>query len=234
MSPVRHRAGRAFALVPALALSVALAACGDDEPEGSDAAETVTVQESATPTETAAPTEPDPTTTSAAGTPAAPSGKCKTAPPRGDLVTPAGQVTYPTGAGGLTIELSDGTTGCVAFEATDAEAGEWDPDSTELEIEMGSTAAGLYLTLSDYSDDEVDDIAANEGEPFTGIQYDGWYWVDSFHTACTVDLLAFDETSSAGTFECGSDLAPWTGGPWNATETEVTIVSASGWWATGA
>lgn len=234
MSPLRHRAGRALALVPTVALTVSLAACGDDEPEGSDAVETVTVQESATPTETAATTEPAPATTSAPGAPAAPSGKCKTTPPTGELVTPAGQVTYTTGSGGLKIELSDGTSGCVEFEVTEGDAGEWDPDSNELEVEMGSTAAGLYLTISDYSDDKVDDIAANEGEPFTGIQYDGLYWVDSFHTGCTVDLRALDETSSAGTFECGTDLVPWSGGPWGAPETEITIVSASGWWSTGA
>ncbi len=233
MSHFRRRTARAFALVPALVLTVSLAACGEDSSSGSDAVETVTVEASVTPTETVPTTEPTSPPTSVAPTSSAPTEGCDTAPPAGEVDPPKTDVVYTTGSGGLAIELSDGTTDCVTFEATDSEAGSWQPGSPELLVEFGSTAAGLHLTLTDYSDNDVDDIAANEGDPFTGVQYGGFYWVDSFHTGCTVDLLAFNATSSAGTFVCGSDLVPWTGGPWDDSKTKVTIVSATGWWSTG-
>lgn len=231
MTPAPRRTAR-LALVPVVALAAVLAGCGDDDADGSDAVETVTVEATGTPTETTATTASAPTT--APTTSAAPPDECDTAPAPGEVATPTGPVAYTTGSGGLAIELSDGTTDCVTFAATEGEAGEWDVESTELLVELGSPAAGLHLTVTDYSDDGVDDIAAGEGDPFTGIQYDAAYWVDSFHTACTVDLLAFSATASAGTFDCGSDLVPWAGGPWNAAESEVTVVSATGWWSIGA
>lgn len=230
MTPAPRRTVR-LVLVPALALVAVLAGCGDDDSEGSDAVETVTVEATGTPTESA--TESAPTTTEAPTTSAAPPEGCEAAPPAGEVATPADAAAYTTGSGGLAIELSDGTTDCVTFAATEGAAGEWDVDSTELLVELGSPEAGLHLTLTDYTDDGVDDIAANQGDPFTGIQYADAYWVDSFHSACTVDLLAFTATASAGTFDCGSDLVPWAGGPWNAAENEVTVVSATGWWSIG-
>uniref|UniRef100_UPI001C7F2602 hypothetical protein n=1 Tax=Nocardioides pelophilus TaxID=2172019 RepID=UPI001C7F2602 len=182
MTPTPRRTSR-LVLVPALALTAVLAGCGDDDSDGSDAVETVTVEATGTPTETTT-TESATTTTEVPTTSAAPPDGCEAAPPAGEVATPTAPTAYTTGAGGLAIELSDGTTDCVTFAATEGAAGEWDVDSTELLVELGSPAAGLHLTLTDYTDDGVDDIAANQGDPFTGIQYADAYWVDSFHSAC--------------------------------------------------
>jgi hypothetical protein len=233
MSPGRRRTVRVPALVPTLMLVTALTACGDDGAEESDAVETVTVEGSVTPTDPVATTEPVPTTAPPSTTSSAPTEGCDTAPPAGELAAPADDVHYTTGSGGLAIELSDGTADCVTFEATEAESGEWVDVLTVLEVGFGSTEAGLDISVSGDAEDGSD-IAANEGSPFVGIQYDGFYWVDAFHTGCTVELVAFNETSMAGTFDCGEGLSNRTGGPWDDSATEVTILSATGWWEVSA
>jgi hypothetical protein len=231
---------RPSALLPVLALAAVLVSgCGDDDNGDAGDAETVFVTETPSAPSTDVPT--DVTTDVITETDGAPSDvvsddpwaeyagrECLTVPPAGS-VTPAAEPTaYHNATAGFAIELSDGTTNCLTFSVDGGEVGAWEPG--ELGVEVGDEDQGFTLTLSDYSDDGVDDIAAGAGDPFVGLQYQGSYWADSFHTACTVQLVDLTATSSAGTFVC-DEVEGFAGGPWGGTASDVTVARATGYWS---
>jgi len=151
-------------------------------------------------------------------------------PEVGQIFAPTGPVTYATGVGAIEVTLSDGTTDCVPITAdADAEAGTFDDSgSPELALTIGSPDAGLHLTLTDYADDGEDAFAANQADPFVGVQFQGAYGVDSLHTSCTVVLTQLSDEQAAGKVTCDAPLNPWEG-PWEVTAPDLTVDAVSGW-----
>ena len=228
------RAHRCALIALALALAAGLTGCGDDGDDAGDA-ETVFVTETPgaestdAPTDVTAPSDGAPSDVATDDPWAQYAGReCLTVPPAGSL-TPAPELTtYYHATAGFAIELSDGTTNCLTFSVDGKEVGEW--ETGELAVEVGDEDQGFTLTLNDYSEDGVDDVAAGAGDPFVGLQYQGSYWADSLHTACTAQLVDLTATSSAGTFVC-AEVEGFAGGPWNGKATDVTVTRATGYWS---
>lgn len=212
--------------VPLLAALAVLAGCGDDGDSSSDAeTETVFVDPTPTPSENESESESAPPSATATTTGDA---LCTAALDVGQILAPSKEVTYATGTGALYVVRSDGATGCVPISAT-ADAGSFDPSgSPELELSMGTAEAGLRLTVTDYTDDGKDDLAANEGDPFVGVQFEGAYGVDSLHTSCTVVLTQLSPSAASGRIACDEPLDPWDG-EWDVTAPDVTIDTVAGW-----
>ncbi|WP_183094795.1 hypothetical protein [Nocardioides stalactiti] len=227
---------RAHLVLTTLAASALLAGCGDDGGDEADDVETVIVTASVpTDVSTEVPTDATTDVTTDEGSPD-PSDDpfadyvgrdCLIVPPAGSLTPPEAETSYDAGTAGFAIELSDGSTNCLTFSVDGEEVGTWEPG--ELAVEIGEETQGFTLTLTDYSEDGVDDISAGEGDPFIGLQYEGNYFADSLHTGCTTVLLDVTPTSSAGTFTCAA-IESFAGGPWNGDSTDLTVVSAVGHW----
>lgn len=219
---------RLLAPVPLLAALAVLAGCGDDGDSGSDA-ETETVFVDPTTDATTSGTDATSSTeTTGATDDATDETSCTAVPEVGQIIAPAEEVSYVTGSGAIQVTRSDGVTGCAPLSVS-ADAGSFDPSgSPELELSMGTTEAGLRVTVTDYTDDGRDDLAANEGDPFVGVQFQGAYGVDSLHTSCTVVLTQLSPSSAAGKVTCDAALDPWSG-DWEVTAPDVTIDEVSGW-----
>ncbi|GEE03641.1 hypothetical protein nbrc107696_40870 [Gordonia spumicola] len=175
-----------------------------------------------------------------ATTAASPASLCDGAATAGPVAVPTDDVTMAAGEAHFTTTLDDGTTTCVSVTPRPgSEPGEWDVSSDEREFEFnsGDAKAGLIVTIKDDSDDTDDDFPSTLPgvfpDAFVGIQTNGVYFPDGFHTQCTVTVTALSADLVSAGFRC-ADIEAMTDGPFteNAPATPSTakkLVKAEGW-----
>lgn len=158
-------------------------------------------------------------------------GPCA-APDTGEFAPAPTYFDFTVGSFALQYELSDGATDCVVVDDA-VTAGRYEIAGKDIQVyaDFGDVDLGLVVDIASFGEEGDAEIALGEVPGDIGMQVDQHHFLPLVSSACTLTLAELADDSFGGSFTCEDvpGLADYAG-PFGGETTDLSVVSARGWW----